>query len=275
MREWILLAVVIGATMSARAEEAPQTLHLKKIEHSGSLLKYFYADIYTLYHGPTLDSLGSAYSVDATGRMNRAATTGLESEILAGYVLDRERLIGVGPDVSVINAPVPGQHFVMGDSGVRVFWKKTVDTPTVRVSTDIYLLAPTSPASRSRNMDYAIKTTPFAWYDVDRYRIGTWSELRYFAGVTEGTALKAYLAPFLQYSFNDRLVLNVIYEMEGHRDIGMGPLQFTNYQTDLAPGLIWKVTRDTFLNPYLKFFPRSPLGAGTTSIGVALYSVLL
>lgn len=261
--------------MVARAEEPVQTLHLRKIEQSGSLLKNIYSDFYTNYHGSTLDRVGSAYSVDATGRMNQKATTGLDSEFLGGYLLNRDRLIGIGPDISFVNASVPGQQMVIGDSGVRAFWKKTVDTSTVRVSTDIYLLAPTSLASQARHMDYALKTTPFAWYDFDRYRVGTWSELRYFAGVSEGTTLKAYLAPFLQYSFNDRFLLNVVYEMEGHRDIGMGALQFTNYQTDLEPGLIWKVTRDTFLNPYLKFFPSSPLGADTTSFGVALYSVLL
>jgi len=241
------------------------------------IVDHLYLDYFTTYHGPTINNVTSPNSIDNTGRSTPFALSGLDSEITTAYLIDKERAIGIGPDIPFVAEPTQGGQFLIGDVGIKAFDKKTIKTDNFRLYTNFYVQAPTSAASQARHMDFALKTTPYMYYDIpdSRFRVGAWTEFKWYADVTTDKILKAYAAPYVSYRLTEKFLLSLEYEMEAHHNVGNDPMQFVGYQNDFQPGFIYRITRETLINPYLQFFPSTPLATNTTAIGVVFYSVLL
>ncbi|MBI3556028.1 MAG: hypothetical protein HY074_07180, partial [Deltaproteobacteria bacterium] len=216
---------------------------------SSALLDKIYLNYFAIYHGASLTDLGSTYALDRTGKVNTTQKQLLDGEMTAAYMIDKN--VGIGPVVPFLMIPGPGQHMVLGDAGIKIFNRKTISGNGLNVYSNLIVQAPTSTASQDRNMTFALKTTPNVRYNVEHsnFALGAWTEAKAYLGVTKSKTFKLYAAPYVSYNLSDRFALNVEYEMEAHHYLGKPSLDFTNYQTDLQPGIIWFITPRVIFNP--------------------------
>ncbi len=239
------------------------------------MLDKFYLNYFAIYHGASLNDLGSNYTLDRTGKMNTSQKSLLDGEITTAYMLDKN--IGVGPVVPFLLIPGPGQHFVLGDAGLKLFDRKTISGNGLNVYTNLIVQAPTSTGSQDRNMSLALKTTPNVRYNVahTNFALGAWTEAKAYLGVTKSKTFKLYAAPYVSYNLTNKLALNVEYEMEAHHYLGKPSLDFTNYQTDLQPGLVWFITPHLIFNPYVQIFTGNKITVENSALGAIVSATLL
>lgn len=241
---------------------------------SPDFTKKIYADFLTTYHGPTINKMGP-YSMNAGGKLDSSALSGFDSELTTAYVLDAENEVAIGPNVPFFYEPnIPSRGFTLGDVGIKAHMKKAIKTENLQVATTAYIQAPTSDGAKQANMSFALRTTPFFIYNVPttRWRIGSWSDVRYLNGVTEGLSVKVWVGPYINYRITDNLSFNLMYETEADRFVGDRALQFRNILADFQPGLLWQITPSMKLNPYVVLFPTNHLATDQTAVGFVFYS---
>jgi hypothetical protein len=183
----------------------------------------------------------------------------------------------VGPDVPFLLVQAPGQHFILGDVGVKAFNRKTLNFGGFNLYTNIILQAPTSDSSQGRHQKFAIKTTPNVRYTIPHsdIKLGAWTEAKAYLGVSKGKTFKLYAAPYVNYSLSDNFSLNLEYEMEAHHFLGAQTLDFTNYQTDLQPGFVWNITKHILVNPYVQLFTGNKITVENSGLGAIFSATLL
>jgi hypothetical protein len=287
LRNWFLGAVVFFASFAfAQSDTSSDKIVVPTADQSStisatmipnSIMDRLFLDYFTYYHGPSLSDLKSANSIDNKGRPSAFALSGLDSDVNLAYIVDKERGIGIGPDVPFVAQPTHGGQFALGDAGLKIFWKKIVATENFRFSSALYLQGDTSDSSRARGMDFGIKLTPYLYYDVpdSRFRLGSWLEFKWYGDVKVDKILKAWASPYVSYRLHERFLLNMNYEMEAHHNVDNDPMQFISYQTDLQPGFIWWVTKHTMINPYVQIFTNVPIATYSSGLGFVLYSALM
>ncbi len=254
--------------------------HSDKFSEMPDVLNNLYADYFGTYHGPVLDNMSSPYTVNNKGQTNAKFKKAMnfDSELTTAYIVDQDHMIGIGPDFPFLASPVLGQGLTEGDFGIKAFDKKTVDIGGLRIATNLYIQAPTSQYSQSLNMKYAIKTTPYIWYHFrgSRFMIGAWTEAKTYQGVTADKTFKLYAAPYVNYQLTPRLSANLLYEMEAHHNVGAPTaLDFTSYETDFQPGLVWNVTNTILVNPFVQIFTGNKVTYDTTAVGAVISARLL
>ena len=254
-----------------------ETTTISESFFSRSVTDRLFADYFTYYHGPSLSDLKAAESVDNKGRPSKFAVSGLDSDVNVAYIVGKETGFGIGPHVPFVIQPTKGGQFGLGDVGLKLFQKKTITTENFRLSTGLYLQAPTSEPSKARGMDFGVKLTPNLYYDVpdSRIRIGAWTEFKWYANVKVDKVYKAWAAPYVSYRISERFLLNLQYEMEAHKNVDNDPLQFIAYQNDIQPGVIWMITKHTMINPYVQIFTSGPIATNTSALGFVFYSTLM
>jgi hypothetical protein len=282
-RTWVVIALlfVSGFTLASGSKafaeaEAENSLSTSLKEFSSRVTKDLTADYFTFYHGATLKDLGSKYSTDNTGHLNKRAVTGLDGEMNVDYLFDRSSGIGIGPVVPFQYSNIPEKGFVLGDVGIKTFDKKTIDSGNFRLYTNFILQAPTNAYSQSLGMKYAIKTTPYVWYNIanTRFKVGAWTEAKYYAQVLGDKDFKLYAAPYVNYRLSNKFALNLEYEMETHHPIGAPALTFVGYQQDLQPGFVWFITEHMMINPYIQLMTAN-IATNTTGFGAVFSATLL
>jgi hypothetical protein len=252
----------------------------EKSKPSSNVLDRFYADYFGTFHGPEMNNLSSAYTVNNKGQVGGKMPKAInfDSELTTAYIIDKDSGIGIGPDFPFLASPVLGQGLTEGDFGIKAFNKKTIDTGNFRLYTNIYVQAPTSPYSQLVNMKYAVKTTPYFWYHFSgsRFMVGAWTEAKSYQGVTADKTFKLYAAPYVNYQLTPKLSLNVEYEMEAHHNVGAPrALDFTSYETDLQPGFVWNVTNVILVNPFVQIFTGNKITYDSTALGAVISARLL
>ncbi len=246
-------------------------------ESAQELLNHLYVNYFGIYHGPTVSDLGSPYTVDRTGNQSKSkyGAMNFDSELTTAYMVSSD--IGIGASVPFFFVPVMGQGLILGDVGLKVFDRKTIATSDFSLYTNLILQAPTSDASQARNMSMGLKTTPYFRYHFSgsRFSVGSWSEAKAYLGVTRDKTFKLYGAPYVSYQLTSTLALNLEYEMEAHHDVGKPTFDFTSYQTDLQPGIVWRPTPRLVVNPYVQLFTGNKVTSETTAVGAVINATLL
>jgi hypothetical protein len=239
-------------------------------------LDNFSASLTSNYHGATLADPGSSSTLDNHG--NLKATSNFDSEARFAYKLTNNMSIGPVVPFVVLNRPDRnGDSFIMGDAGVRFSQNRAIATDNFVVNTNLILQAPTSDSSKARGMTYAIKTTPNARYTFKdaRFSAGSLTEGKYYANVTVDKTLKLWAMPFVNFKQTSNFSWNLGYEMEWHRDVGRGAMEFTTYQKDLQPGVIWEITKKISVNPYLQFYTNKALSFRDAGIGAFITAAMI
>jgi hypothetical protein len=180
-------------------------------------------------------------------------------------------VIGIGPDIRFYYNPsnLSPKSFTNNDWGIKAFDKKTIDSNGFRLATSLNFQLPTSDGSRNRHLDWALKATPYLWYILPAntaFKIGSWTEEKFYSGVTSGKVFNLYAEPYISYDVSDRFSWILGYEMEySHFKGGNG---FVPVERDIQPGFGWSVTKEFFVNPYLQIFPFDTISWRTTGIAV-------
>jgi hypothetical protein len=240
-----------------------------------SVTDSLYLNYFATYHGPSLSNI-NAYTVDRTGKQTKQGQF-LDSEVTAAYTF-ADRRFGIGPVIPFLAYPVLGQGLVIGDVGIKAFDRKTVSTDGLSVYTNVIVQAPTAQSSKDRDMTWALKTTPNVRYEIPstRFTTGAWTEAKAYFGVSKDKTFKLYAAPYVNYQLIRNVSLNLEYEMEWHHDVNqIGYMNFTTYQTDLQPGLVWNITSHVLINPYVQFFTTNQATADRTALGAVVSASLL
>jgi hypothetical protein len=237
-----------------------------------------YADLFSTYHGPVLDKLGStSETVNNKGIYGPRNPMYFDSELTTAYLIDKDSMIGVGPDIPFYLTPVDGQGLTLGDVGVKAFNKKFVNTGNLRISANVYFQMPTSQySSNVRRINYEFKTTPNWWYHFSgtRWTIGSWNEAKNYSGAADYT-YKLYAEPYVNYQLTPKFAANVAYEMEWHHLDGTGTLNFTTYETDLQPGFVYMITPRVVVNPYVQLFTGNRVNSDTAALCAVITARLI
>jgi hypothetical protein len=276
VRFWI--AVVLGVsvfTVATLAQADAGAQSTASTAEAKSLLDNVYASYFGVYHGAPLSDLGNARTVDSQGKLSKSQSIYFDSELTTAYMVTPD--IGVGPVVPFFITPVRGEGLTLGDVGVKAFNKRTYSANGLSVYTNLILQAPTSSYSSQRGMTLGVKTTPNLRYNVpaSRFTFGAWTEAKSYLGVTSGKAFKLYAAPYANYRLTSNLSLNLEYEMEADHMVGKPSFDFTSYQTDLEPGVVWNITQHISVNPYLMLFTGNTINSDTMAFGAVINARLL
>jgi hypothetical protein len=242
-----------------------------------SFLKNTHVTFFSTVHGTPLNDVTSPYTLDHNGNKTKSPANAIyfDSEVAGSYVLNSD--IGLGVVVPFLFIPVQGQGAILGDVGIKTFNKHLISGGGFNLSANLILQAPTAKASRNRDMDFGVKSTPAIRYAIpsSRFTVGSWNEAKWYAGVAAGKTLKLYAQPYVEYSLSQSFSLNVGYEMETDHMKGDSNLNFTTYQTDLMPGVIWRVTPQVSFNPYLQIFTGKKVATDATAFGAVINAAIL
>lgn len=253
----------------------------ENIENKKSVMDNLYADLFANVHGPVLGDPNSPWSVNNKGQVVKSAAghaVYADSELTTAYLLDKDSGIGIGPDVPFWYSPMLGQGMTLGDVGVKAFNKKAIDTGNLRVYANVYFQLPTNSYDRDvRKMNYGVKTTPYWWYHFQgtRWTVGSWNEAKTYPGAQDYT-FKLYAEPYVNYRVSPKVALNLGYEMEAHHmTTSTSTLDFTNYQTDMQPGIVWNVSQTVMVNPYVQLFTGNKVTGDSTAVCAIVTARLL
>ncbi len=277
----ILSAVVFLSASSGFASEAAGGT--SEATHS-TVIDSMYINLFTVYHGPSMTQVDSPYTVNAegtnTGNLKRKTGMYFDSDLTADYLITSR--MGVGATVPFFYTVTQGQDMTLGDAGVNMFYKPEMESRNLHVYTNIKLQAPTSDYSRLIHQTFGFKTTPYVRYDLpgSRFTVGAWSEAKYYLGaekvkgISTVKTFKTYLAPYVSYQLMPKLALNLEYEMENDHMDGNAPLDFTGYQSDLCPGVVYMITPKILINPYLQIFTTDHVALDRTALGAVITATL-
>ncbi len=241
-------------------------------------LDNFSAGLTSVYHGATLADPTAGSTIDNKGNLNKNFTANFDNEASFAYKLKNNFSFGpVVPFLVLTRADKNNDNFILGDAGVKLSHHHTIATDHFALSTNLIVQAPSSDSSKNRGMRYAIKTTPSARYTFSdpRFTLGAFNEGKYYAKVVKGTTLKLWTLPYVNYKASKNFSWNLAYEMEWHRDLGRGALEFTNYRKDIQPGFIWNATKNISVNPYLQFYTNKPLTLRDAGIGTFISATMI
>jgi hypothetical protein len=287
----LLLASALFATAPARADEATKasptlvnftgaggetSTHDLTDDRAPGILDKLYVNYFGIFHGESINNISSPYTVDRKGALSTYSGVNFDSEITAAYMFTDN--IGAGPDIPFLLVPVLGQGVILGDLGVKAFDTKTVSYRGLNLYTNLILQGATSKSSQAHNETLGVKMTPYVRYSFPRSRfsVGAWSEEKAYLGVTSDKTFKLYAAPYVNYRLTSTLSLNLEYEAEAHHNLGdTGMMNFTMYQTDIEPGLVWMITPKVMFNPYLQVFTTGTVSSDNMALGAVISATVL
>lgn len=279
MKKFVFSLILVSSIPALGADSSSKiSLPAESKAKSGDILpesrKRFSAEFLSTFHGPTLEKFGPD-SVNGDGKVDPSALTGFDNELWGSYLANDK--LGFGPHVPFVYSPNRPDSFSIGDVGLKMWNTAEVPVENLTVHQDVYFQTPTSNDAHRDGMVAALRTTPFLIYDIapTRWRIGTWSDIKFRFGVNSGQMAKVWIGPYVTYKITDRVWANLLYETEADHFVGDPGLKMTNVGGDFQPGIIWRITPSTRLNPYLQIFPTQPVATAVTAVGAQLYSEFL
>jgi hypothetical protein len=295
MKKLVLLGILVVLSLSsAWADEAPASTNSQTNQAAGiaavaasngvsvetttgpsAILDNTYLVYSASFHGPTLGKMDS-FGTDHTGTYSKRNMIMFDGDLTAGYMVTKDT--GIGPYVPFFLYPVQGQGAVLGDVGVKLVQKHIVQSNGWSVAGAAMIQAPTNDYSKYHTkMDLGLKFTPYIMYrpSGSRFTYGVWTEQKAYLGVVSDKTFKLWAQPYVSYRMTPTLSANLAYEAEADHFYGKPTLDFTSYQTDLCPGVIWNVTPKIFINPYVQFFTGNKVTKETTALGAYLSAALL
>jgi hypothetical protein len=226
----------------------------------GTLTDHAYIGITSTLHGPELNALDSPLQLDHNGNFSgKNSPLWFDSDSIVGYKVTKD--IVVGADVPFYLAVTEGYGFIVGDVGARVKALTLYRNGGLLINGSMYLQAPTSTYSKAMDMWMGLKFTPNVIYTFPRSRftVGLLTEEKeYFH--EKDKSFKLWGAPFVQYQVAPKLSAQLLYEMEAHHNPPTNPnfYDFDGYQNDLQPGLVWFVSPQLTVNPFVQVFTGRP-----------------
>lgn len=241
------------------------------------IMRNLYLNYFATAHGTPLGNLDSPYTLDHSGNNTKSSfnTINFDSDVTAAYMLNKD--IGLGVSVPFLLVPVQGQGLVLGNVAIKTFDKHFVSYNGLTISENLYIQAPSGKADKNRGMDVGLKSTPGIRYQIpnSRFAIGSWNEMKLYQGVFTGKTFKLYTLPYVNYTLTPTLSLNLGYEFETDHMKNDSFMNFTTYETDVQPGVVWFITPKVMVNPYLQIFTGRKITSDTTALGAVISANVL
>lgn len=268
---------LIGTSAAFAVETSGVSVSNESAAMLSDLMNHLYVNYFATVHGTAFNNLDSPYTLDHNGNNTKSSfnTVNFDSEITTAYMITDD--IGIGPDVPFVFVPVLGEGIILGDVGIKAIDKHFINSNGFHMSANLYLQAPTNTADKARGLFMGVKSTPGIRYDIpsSRFAVGSWNEIKWYSGVSSGKTFKLYALPYLNYQVSPSLSLNLGYEMEtDHMNGSPGFFNFTGYENDLQPGVVWFVTSKIMVNPYVQVFTGNTINTGTTGLGAVVSATL-
>jgi hypothetical protein len=234
----------------------------------------FYVSLFSNFHGPSIQSLGSKSSLDAKGKPSSRGIN-FDSNVTLAYLVTKS--FGVGFEIPFFYLPGQKTAFEIGDIGLKIFEKKLIKTQNFSLYGNILIQAITSDYSRSLGQQVGLKTTPYFRYNIpsSRFSFGAWTEAKSYVGAAKGKAFKLWAAPHVDYQITPKLSAIFQYEIESDHMVGSpGALNFTTYQADFTPGIAYFITPSLMINPYVQIFTTDKIALDRTGVGAIITASL-
>lgn len=169
--------------------------------------------------------------------------------------------------------PVLGQEFTVQDPFIRVSNSSLLSTDWgLNLYSDLRLHPGVTDASRQADQIFGVQSFNYVSYEPGWGGLLTAlrASARYNVHGRQGTGTDAefYLAPEVNYRFNDQLAFTLLYEMGASHEFGDDATYFTNDGTDLEPGVEWNPTPDIVVNPYVTLHTGGKITLASTSVGM-------
>ena len=266
-------SVVTAPAAGTSTASAPQ-----KAANVSDFLSVVYS---TTYHGSSLSDPFNFRAAGPNGKLGSGPQY-FDGDITALYKVSPD--FGVGlyvpflfSPVSGLSANVPTQGLTNGDTGLAFHFHNIIKTASLRVSSMVYLQAPTSSYSASRKMDIGIKATPSIRYQEpgSPLAVGAYTEIKDYAGSLSGKNIKLWALPYVAYSLSDTFAVQGAFEYETDHNVGGHGLD--TYESDFQPGFIWSISKNVSINPYAQFFttPTKDNTINRTALGAFIRAQIL
>jgi len=273
-----MTAALASSLGSAQASEiGGVSVGGEKSDAYSDIMKNLYLNYFAIVHGTPLNDISSPYTLDHNGKHSKTSfnTINFDSEVTAAYMVTKD--IGIGPSIPFLLIPVQGQGLVMGDVAIKTFDKHLISYNGLNISGNLYVQAPTAKVDKDRGMNVGLKTTPAIRYAFpsSRFAIGSWNEAKLYEGVSTGKSFKLYTLPYVNYSLNPSVSLNLGYEIETDHMKGDSAMNFTTVETDLQPGVVYFITPKVMVNPYLQIFTGNKITSDRMALGAVISATVL
>jgi hypothetical protein len=227
------------------------------------------------FHGPELNHLDSPVQIDHNGNFsNKNSPLWFDNDVIAGYKVTNDLVIGAAVPFYLAGE---GQAFILNDWGVRLKALKLYSNGGFLINGSVYLQAPTSTYSNSMGMWMGLKFTPNLIYSIpsSRFTVGVFTEEKEYFHQRD-KSFKIWTAPFVDYQLVPKLSAQVLYEWEVHHNppTNQGFFQFDGYQSDLQPGVVWNISPNVMVNPYVQIYT-SKVSLEHEALGVYIAATVL
>jgi hypothetical protein len=174
---------------------------------------------------------------------------------------------------------VQNNQFQMQDPSVRIADNSILNLGGFNWYGDARVHFAVTDASRMNDMLAGFQTFHYFSYTMDdsRWSPGLYFSARYnmYGKLGVGNDLDLYLAPAVNYSLSNSVALTFLYEMGASHTYGDDVGNLDNEGTDFQPGVLWKITQNLEVNPYLNIYTGGRIALNNTSFGMTLSWMML
>jgi hypothetical protein len=222
-----------------------------------------------VYSTPALASFTRSGTINTnTAQYDSSAPQNLFNQFKLDYFLSPT--LFVGPIVNFQIITEHGGDLLGQDSGARIGTKQLFHTDTMNYSADLRLYAPWKPSTRKAGELMSAQTVQNFTWDVpkSKFTLGVLQVHQYYQ--YNGTALRdpldsntmddvtLYFAPNVSYKLSKSFAATLWFEFYPHHILGAGIFDWSEYPTDIAPGVSWDLTENINISPQVLIYPGHP-----------------
>lgn len=232
---------------------------------------------YGIYYGSSVTSLNrfqtGPYKQKDTNRL-----TFFKNFLTAGYDISDHYAFAV-TGYFTYTPSAPNQQFAMQDPSVRIANNSILSIGGFNWYGDARVHFAVSDASRYNDLLVGFQNFNYFSYSIEnsRFSPGLYASVRYnhYGKLGVGNDVDLYVAPSLNYSLSDNVALTFLYEMGASHTYGDNVGVLDNEGTDFQPGVLWHVTPNLEVNPYLNVYTGGKVSLDNTSFGMTMSWMML
>ncbi|OFZ74047.1 MAG: hypothetical protein A3K03_13115 [Bdellovibrionales bacterium RIFOXYD1_FULL_44_7] len=278
----LLTALILCAITSITAKADSVTENSAVIEETSGAVTTkkafdrYSANYYAILYGPSIGQPGSLQS-NSKGVLDPERPIIVKNYISLGYGITEN--IGISGTGYWMWKPVRGQYMDLRDPYLRLSHNQLLHSEKFNLYADARAHFAVSDVSRSNDL-----LTGFQSFQITTLQIGdtpimlgSYTSIRYnvFGSQGIGSDLELYFGPNFNFQIKKNLALSILYEMGASHIFGDDFFSLINDGTDLQPGVLWEVTPNLLLNPYLTLYTGDRVTLTSTSFGMTLSWQLL
>lgn|GEM_PF-3270690 len=244
----------------------------------------FSASYAGVFSGPSLGN-PSGYQPDDQGnvRIDPSNRIVLRNSFNLGYKITPNVVVGSILNFNYYPLPMFSKgSFELADPALKVSNGNFIKTGHFTMAVDLRASIPVTQRTRDRNLLTSVRFWQTSTYQIpnSHWSLGAYSFVKGYAygqnAKKDVAILDAYLAPFLNYEFNQTASLSLTYEMDATHYAGQSLTQWAAKDpTDLTLGLALNLTPSITFNPWIEIFPGGKVNLNATQFGALVSARIL